>query len=244
MTNERAKLLLQAYRPGGQDARDPLYAEVLKQVRRDPELARWFEAEQSLDSAIGEKLREPSLPPTLKPNILALEMTIRPTLWWQRRSWMATAALGLGLAIAAFWLPARNQSRFVAYRDSMTDFLNTRFDHLDFKASDVTQLQQFLAQHGALGNFVLPAGMSELPSHGCRVLEWNGRKVSLICFHLGGNKEIHLFIIQGTNFADAPPPGALLFASSRGWFTASWQQGKTTYLLAGNGDRAFLQRYL
>src|SRR5258708_35476193 len=130
MTNERAKLLLQAYRPGGQDARDPLYAEVLKQVRRDPELARWFEAEQSLDSAIGEKFRERSLPPTLKPNILALEMTIRPTPWWQRRSWMATAALGLGLAIAAFSLPARNQSRVVCYRDRLTHVLKTRYDQL------------------------------------------------------------------------------------------------------------------
>ena len=244
MTNEQAKLFLQAFRPGGQDVHDPLYVEALEQVRRDPDLARWFEAEQSLDAAIGEKFKEQPIPSDLQSKILAVE-SVRPLAsQWRRTSWLAAAALLALLAIAAFWLPSRPTSQFGAYRDSMTDFLSARFDHLDFKARDVTQLKQFLAQRGAPSDFVLPNGLSELPSYGCRVLTWDGHMVSLICFHLAGNKQIHLFVIQGTKFAEAPPTSSFQFASSSGWTTASWQRGNTAYLLAGSGDRAYLQKYL
>ena len=244
MTNDQARLLLQAYRPGEQDAENPLYSEALEQVRRDPELARWFEAEQNLDAAIGEKFREASVPAHLQPDIMALEIMVQPRRQWRRELWMAAAAVVLALAVAAFWLPHRQQPRFATYRGSMTEFLSTRFDHLDFKARDVAQLKQFLAQHGAPSDFILPAGLGELPGHGCRVLEWDGHTVSLICFHLADGKEIHLFVIEGAKFAGVPPSGSAQFASDHRWTTAGWQRGNTTYLLAGNGDQAFLQKYL
>ena len=57
MNNEEAKLILQAYRPGGQDANDPRFREALEQARRDPELARWFANEQALDSRISTKVQ-------------------------------------------------------------------------------------------------------------------------------------------------------------------------------------------
>jgi len=40
MNNQEAKFILAAYRPGGQDASDPLFAEALEQVRRDPDWQR------------------------------------------------------------------------------------------------------------------------------------------------------------------------------------------------------------
>ncbi len=245
MSHEQTKLTLQVYRPGGQDAQDALFADALDQVRRDPELTRWFEAEQSLDEAIGEKFKGQSVPHHLESDILAVGAALRPTPWWQRKSWMAAAALVLVLAVAAFWLPTRSSKpNFATYRESMTDFLSTRFDRLDFKAQDLVQLKQFLAQRGAPSEFILPAGMNGLPSHGCRVLDWDGRTVSLVCFHLRGGKEIHLFVMQGTKFADPPRQDSVQFASSGRWTTASWRRGQTTYLLAGNGDRAFVEKYL
>ena len=52
MNNQEAKLILQAYRPGGRDTFDPLFAEALEQARRDPELQKWFaERKQALDYA-------------------------------------------------------------------------------------------------------------------------------------------------------------------------------------------------
>lgn len=71
-----------------------------------------------------------------------------------------------------------------------------------------------------------------------------GQTMAFHIFHLTDNEQIHLFVIQGTKFADAPPSGSVRFASSSGWITANWRQGDTTYLLAGKGDQAALQQYL
>ena len=156
----------------------------------------------------------------------------------------AAAAFLILLAVGSLWFSTRAQSNFTAYRDTMTDFLNNRFDHLDFKAKDVAQLQNWLAGQGAPADFVVPEGMRDLPSHGCRVLDWDGRKVSLVCYHLAKRKEIHLFVIRDTRFADGPPKGSFRFVSSGGWTTASWKQGNKTLLLAGKGDEAAIRKYL
>jgi len=245
MNNQEAKFILAAYRPGGQDASDPLFAEALEQVRRDPELATWFEAEQHFDAAMSEKLKGEPVPPELRSNVLAAGKIVRPSHWLRPRAWMAAAAAFLILlAAGSLWFSTRAQSNFTAYRDTMTDFLNNRFDHLDFKAKDVAQLQNWLAGQGAPADFVVPGGMRDLPSHGCRVLDWDGRKVSLVCYHLANRKEIHLFVIRDARFADGPPKGSFRFVSSGGWTTASWKQGNKTLLLAGKGDEAAIRKYL
>ena len=38
ITNESAKFVLNAYRPNGADARDPIFRAALEQAARDPEL--------------------------------------------------------------------------------------------------------------------------------------------------------------------------------------------------------------
>jgi len=91
MNNQEAKFILAAYRPGGQDASDPLFAEALEQVRRDPELATWFEAEQHFDAAMSEKLKGEPVPPELRANILAARKIVRPSHWLRPRAWMAAA---------------------------------------------------------------------------------------------------------------------------------------------------------
>ena len=52
MDNREAKFILNAYRPGGQDANDPRFAEGLEQVRRDPILERWFVDSIAFEGAI------------------------------------------------------------------------------------------------------------------------------------------------------------------------------------------------
>ncbi len=54
MNNQEAKLILQAYRLGGQDAADPLFQEVLEQLKRDPDLAKWFATPQNPLAGPGE----------------------------------------------------------------------------------------------------------------------------------------------------------------------------------------------
>ena len=58
ITNESAKFVLNAYRPNGADAQDPVFRAALEQAARDPELAAWFKEQRSFDSLIAGKLAE------------------------------------------------------------------------------------------------------------------------------------------------------------------------------------------
>src|SRR5271156_1981524 len=49
MNNNDAKLILQVYRPSGEDASDPFFAEALEQARLDPALRIWFADQQAKD---------------------------------------------------------------------------------------------------------------------------------------------------------------------------------------------------
>ncbi len=71
MNNDEAKFILAAYRPGGQDATDPLFAEALALASRDAELKGWLETQVSFDAAVSAKLREVRAPVGLRDKILA-----------------------------------------------------------------------------------------------------------------------------------------------------------------------------
>lgn len=58
MDKTRIKVLLASYRPGSDDANDPIFREALDLLARDPEMAAWFRAEQEFDAAMVEKFRE------------------------------------------------------------------------------------------------------------------------------------------------------------------------------------------
>jgi hypothetical protein len=71
MTNDEAKFILSAYRPGGHDAADPAFAEALDQARKDPALARWFEFERRFDEVMTAKIGAVTPPAGLRDAILA-----------------------------------------------------------------------------------------------------------------------------------------------------------------------------
>src|SRR6201995_5191381 len=71
ITNESAKFVLNAYRPSGADAQDPVFRAALEQASRDPELAAWFKEQRSFDLLIAEKLAEVQPPATLYSTIVA-----------------------------------------------------------------------------------------------------------------------------------------------------------------------------
>ena len=52
MKNQEAKFILGAYRPDGQDAGDPVFAEALSQAERDPDLRTWFERGRKFDTTV------------------------------------------------------------------------------------------------------------------------------------------------------------------------------------------------
>jgi len=237
MNNEEAKLILQTYRHGEQDAGDPRFREALEQVRRDPELARWFANEQELDSRISTKLKAAITPPSnLKSQLLAQRNIVRTVARWQRPAWQfaAAASLALLVTVAAVWLKPKGASGFAEYRSEMAEFAGYKLDRLDLMTRDVAEVRRWLAQKNASGDFVLPAGLDGRPSVGCRLLGWKGNKVSLICFELQNHQIAHLLIIDRTAFNDEPTERAV-FSQLGGVATASWSRGSKTYLIASKG---------
>lgn len=96
MNNEEAKYILQAYRLNGQDAQDPQFREALEQLKRDPELARWFAEERAIDSRIGAKLKAGiKAPVNLKALLLAQRTMVHPAPWWRQPQWLATAWMAM-----------------------------------------------------------------------------------------------------------------------------------------------------
>lgn len=143
MNRQEAQFILQAYRPGGEDAADPRFREALELVQRDPELARWFAHEQTLDARLSTRLRallQP--PPFLKAQLLAQRKAVRPAFgWslWRRPLWQlaAVACVFLLLALVVFWERPKSSGDFPDYLAEMTDVVSHRLERLDFMARDI-----------------------------------------------------------------------------------------------------------
>jgi hypothetical protein len=234
MNNEEAKLILQAYRPGGQDASDRRFRAALEQAQRDPELARWFANEQALDSRISAKVNASITPPThLKSQLLAQRKIVRPVAWWRMPAWQlaAAACLALLVTIGVLWFKPADQTQFAAYRSEMAEFTGTKLDRLDLMSRDVAEVRRWLAQKESHGDLVLPAGLDGRPSLGCRLLDWDGHKVSLICFELENKQVAHLLVVDSAAFKDAPTASPI-FKQVGDVATASWSRDGKTYIIA------------
>lgn len=235
MNRHEAQFILQAYRPGGEDASDPRFQESLGLVQRDPELARWFANEQALDARISAKLRASLRAPAhLKSQLLVQSKLLRPASWRRaavlRRFALAACVMGL-ITLSAFWFHSGRDRDFASYREAMATLLDRRLDRLDFVSRDVAAVRGWLAERGAHGDLVLPAGLNGRPSLGCRLLEWRGRQVSLICFELENRKVAHLLVADASAFQDSPAASPVL-AQADGVATVSWSHGSKTYVLA------------
>lgn len=246
MNNQEAQLILQAYRPGGQDASDPLMAEALEHARRDPEMQKWLTAEQAIDLRVQTKLRTAiTVPVELKANLLALPKMARPVSRWRRLVWLAAAAaVAFLLGIAALWLRAGNPAQLASFRETMVRYSMQEREHITFEASDIPQIRKWLQSRGIRTDFELPGGLRGKRAEGCRVVEWNGQKVALICFVLTGGHHVDFFVMDRAGVPGLAGSGAPQFAQAGALLTATWTAGNQVYLLTGGGNRKLLQKLL
>ena len=241
MNNQEAQLILQAYRPGGQDASDPLFAEALERAQRDPALQKWLAEENALDARVREKLQTAiPIPPELKSNLLAQRKIVRLAPWYfQPVKLAAAAAVVLLLGLAASRLLPQKQAQLVAFRSAMANYSLTKKEHIVFTSHDITQVQEWLQGQGIKADFELPAALRRSPTHGCRLVDWNGRKGAMICFFVNG-EHTDLFVMDGGGLPGLPENGAPQFAEAGGMTTVAWAKAGKIYLLSGK-DKKTLQ---
>jgi hypothetical protein len=244
MDSTQAKFLLQSYRANGADACDPHFAEAIREIEADPELAEWFARELTLDTAIRRKLRAVPVPERLREAILAAQPFEPSSI---RRSRLAPLAIAAALSflatLSALWFFVANTSKdFASYRKRMVENLSGL--QLDFTASNLPAIQGWLASKRAVSGYHVPEGLEKLPCIGCKTWTWRGREVALICFSLEDGRAAHLFIVRRAALPDAPSAGEPLVVLQRKWMTASWSEGEYTYLVARRGDEASLKKLL
>ncbi len=246
MDSNLAKEILLRYRPGTADADDPEFVEALEQAKLDPELARWFAANQAFHITIRDRFRQLPVPAGLKEGILAGYRPAVIPVWWQQPAFQtlaAAAGIVLLISVALFWSQPREGTDFAAFQSRVVRNAQRGYA-MDITTTNLGEIRQYLAKQGAHADYVLPAPLEKLPGDGGAILRWRNRTVSMVCFDLGNHNDLFLFVASRADLPEAPSTSEPQFTSIGKLTAASWSRGDRTYVLAGAGDEQFIRRYL
>ena len=234
MTNEEAKLILQAYAPNGRSATDPNFQAALNQARYNRELADWFANEQALDSRISGSLIKSLKPPTkLKSLLLAQKEIIRPVAWWRKRSHQLALA-GCAALLTIFSVVSFSHIspvEFGKYREEVGESAAEGIERAGDTPRDQFQVRRWLADNELDASFLVPRGLNDGVISSCRVVNWRGNKVYIICYELQNHQKAHLAVIDRSALQDAPPESPV-FDQIGKVATISWSRGNHTYMIA------------
>lgn len=251
MTPQQAKQILLPFRPWAKNHHDSEFAEALALCQRDAELARWFENHCAVQNAIHTKFNQVPLPEGLKEQILS-EYKSRVVAWWRQPATLAAAAvLAILVALGSIWLttprPSSEEVSFASYRSRMVRTALRTYG-MDLETNDVAQIRNYLAQHQAPADYVLPKNLAPTPSVGCGVLKWQDQPVAMVCFRTGkplapgAKSDLFLFVIDRKSLPDLRATTVPEFASVNKLVTASWVEGGKVYILAGFDEETLRRR--
>lgn len=273
MNSDEAKFILRARRAGGQDADDPQFAEAIELARRDPELAHWLAGEAALDAAIGAKLRSVPVPADLKASILTGHKIIPPPVaWWRRRVHPAAAAAAIFAVVGLFGYfglrePGEGPARFAQFNADITEYIGKGYGlllgvprvanlersyfgrvnyRIPFRAASLDDVRRWLGDNGGHRDFSVPASLRAPLNAGCAVLEWRGRRVSLIRFQTGPSlplDKVHLAIISNGDLPDPPRHATPRIHEQADASTAEWNDERFTYILMAPGTGRTLAKF-
>jgi hypothetical protein len=245
MTNERAKLLLSAYRHNGADAQDPFFHEALEQATRDPELASWFSKQRGFDALIVEKLNSIQPPPSLQSAILDSIRSGPSRIRLPFGSILAMAAILVlsGILLSLMFRQSDSDSRSLAqYQNAALAVLSGGAPRLDLMTSDFSRTQEYLLERAAPRAPAVPASLQELQTAGCRAINWNGKMVSLTCFRLPSGELLHLFVIDAKSLNEpALRPG---IQEINGWHVECRRVNGMLLMFVSKAPMSELTRYI
>ena len=245
------KTVLAAYRPNHRDdAADPAFAEALRAVEHDPELASWFEEAQRFDAHAATVLRQLPAPAGLKELILLNAREAGKTVpfhtpAWRRQagSWLAMAALlALAFALGRLTLPRGAASgpdggnaadrlalQAIAYTDKMPA--------LQFVCFDASEVAQWVDEKSAALHMgkLLDKPMSSMQMIGSSTAQWDGKPVIMVALQ-NGNRMAMLYLVRAVDFPEAVQ-GAGGVMEKDGWVSKTGRDGEHLYILTTKGTR-------
>ncbi|HEY5792218.1 MAG TPA: hypothetical protein VIS74_02905 [Chthoniobacterales bacterium] len=241
MDNEKARLILSAYRPGGSDAGDPVFAEALEQARRDPELGAWLAQQRAFDSRMKAGLQSIPIPRNLKASLLVSgKVSDFPASrsFSKTFPWLAVAAGLVALVWLTFFLlsPPSPRVSFARVDAQLRSLADAHQHAFETPMHDLQKIRAWLVDHGAPHDFTLPDALAALPGLGCEVISVEGIKVSILCFPRENGRVAHLYVINRAQLLDPPSNPEPAFQQKGAYAQAAWSDGKQTYLLVERGD--------
>jgi hypothetical protein len=249
-----AKSILLLYRPGTADAEDPQMAEALALAKVNPELTAWLDTHCAAQQALRAKFRQIAVPAGLKEQIISEHAASKRTISKRPAMQLVSVAILLLLtaALAFLWFPRRPltpENTLAFYqRDMVSQAL--RGYSMDLMTNDVAPIRTYLSQSHAPADFNLPSSLQKAALTGCAVEEWQGAKVSLICFRTGkplvpgAASDLWLFVVDRGSIKDAPSVTTPQFAKINRLITATWTDGNKLYLLGSEGEEQDIKQYL
>lgn len=245
MNREEAQFILGAYRPNSEDAHDPQFQEALALVRQDPVLAQWFAEQQALDRAFAAKIRSRPIAPELKTQLLLARTTGVCTPRWRRPLWLAAAAVfALLFAMAgSLWQRRARAAEFSQFRSAMGAAAVDMSSHSDVMGLDTIGYKRWLAEHRGDPDFVLPPGLADKGIAACNVVEWQQRRVTMLCFKFAG-KHVDIFVVNASDLPGLSLDASPAFFADGAMTTAAWRRDGKIYLVAGAMPEADLQQFL
>lgn len=243
MNHHEAKFLLRARRPGGADARDPVFAEALAETEKDPTLRAWLESEAAFDRALMAKLREIQPPPGLRDAILAGgRASQRQTAWWKKTAWLAAAAsVAIILTLTVRFQTAGSSTQALA-NDALQDLAVNSAEHAGHRPELAGLVAEFANTSLPLpGNIKVDAG--ELRRLGCRTLNLAGHEVFEICFKRDGHW-YHLYAASVRDFSHGPADAKALLTTKGRLSSTAWKDGDFAYALVTDAGADALRRLI
>lgn len=243
MTKEEAKRILAAYRPGDQDRLESDFAEALLEIKRDPELAKWFAEQREFDHTVAAHLNSVPVPFGLKTRIIAnMAPRIATKSRWVAAVMAAAAALFFLAQLMSVSRGSNEHSGSLSdYEQEMMSFVKLE-PPLEMQSLEIGPIKQWIAERKApLAE--IPPGIAAVETMGCRILSFRGRPVTLICF-CHGNTVAHLFMVDRGVLPALRPRTPPTLSSHGDWTVATWGDQHYAYMLAVHDKPPAAQRYL
>jgi len=238
MNNDHAKIVLSVYRPHGQDADDPFFAEALKQAKNDPAMSAWFKEEQHFDAAFADSLRAVAAPRDAKTMIKA---TMGASTGRSRRWWPLALAAGLAVMLTAtVFFKTRPSGLPLPENATVAQLATNLAEHhasIGLMSGDFARVRQWISERGGPLPEDLPPGLAKMMVLGCETWKTTRGKVSLVCF-VGENKEmVHLYVFENAaEFPGLPGYSNPRLEKEGKWSLALWQNQGRAYVLGSPTD--------
>ena len=162
-----------------------------------------------------------------------------PTRWLTRAASIAAVFL-LGVFVGPALFPGGSSRVQVAgspaddgaFREFAARWVEEGIN-LDMRDNDFNDVVAWLQEHDAPAQAPRHP-LEDLPTMGCKVFDWNGHPVSLVCFKIKNGELLHLFFSPLSDASQGATASAPQVADFEGRSTAAWTNAGARFVLVAH----------